>query len=51
MYVAVHVVEAPGANVVVGHEMTGGVPVPEKDVSATARACRVWLPVFLTSKL
>ena len=29
VYVVVHVVCAPGASVVTGHEITGGAPLPE----------------------
>ncbi len=45
VYVAVHVVEAPGARVV-----TGQVTVPTF-ASVTFTACRVTLPVFVTRKV
>ncbi|MEO3814742.1 hypothetical protein ABGB17_37585 [Sphaerisporangium sp. B11E5] len=37
-----------GASVVTGHETTGGVPVPENDVSAAETPVSVSLPVFTT---
>jgi hypothetical protein len=43
----VQVVEAPGASVVTGQEITGGVPVPENDVSVTATPVRVLFPVLV----
>jgi hypothetical protein len=51
VYVAVHVVDPSGANVVTGHEITGGVPVPENAVSVTATPVRLRLPVLVTTKL
>jgi hypothetical protein len=48
VYVPVHVADAPGANVVTGHEITGGVPVPENAVSAALTPVNVLLPVFVT---
>ena len=51
VYVAVHVVVAPGANVVTGHEITGAVPVPVNVVSVTETPVRSTLPVFVTRKL
>jgi hypothetical protein len=50
-YVAVQVVDPPGASVVTGHEITGGVPVPENAVSVTATPVSVTLPVLVTPKL
>ena len=50
VYVAVHVVVAPGASVVTGHEITGAVPVPVNVVSVTETAVRSTLPVFVTTK-
>lgn len=48
VYVAVHVVDAPGANVVVGQFTADNVPVPEKPVSVTATPDNVVEPVFVT---
>ncbi|MDH2430924.1 hypothetical protein [Sphaerisporangium sp. TRM90804] len=47
-YVPVHVVDACGARVVTGHVTTGGVPVPENDVSAAPTPVSVVLPLFTT---
>ncbi|MEO3814737.1 hypothetical protein ABGB17_37560 [Sphaerisporangium sp. B11E5] len=44
----VQVVDSWGASVVTGHETTGGVPVPENDVSATETPVSVSFPVFTT---
>ncbi|SNT64890.1 hypothetical protein SAMN05216276_11426 [Streptosporangium subroseum] len=41
-----HVVEACGANVVTGHVITPGVPVPENDVSTAPTPVRVALPLL-----
>ncbi|MEU8385209.1 hypothetical protein [Streptosporangium sp. NPDC048865] len=43
-YVLVQVVEAPGASVVTGHVISGGVPVPENAVSTTPTPVNVALP-------
>ncbi|MEO3814748.1 hypothetical protein ABGB17_37615 [Sphaerisporangium sp. B11E5] len=43
-----HVVESCGASVVTGHEMTGGGPEPENDVSTTPTPVNVAFPVFTT---
>ena len=48
VYVPVHVVDAPGASVVTGHVITGGVPVPENAVSAALTPVNVALPVLVT---
>ncbi|MEU8385210.1 hypothetical protein [Streptosporangium sp. NPDC048865] len=48
-YVPVQVVEAPGASVVTGHVISGGVPVPEKAVSVTSTPVNVVLPVLRTA--
>jgi hypothetical protein len=50
VYVPVQVVDAPGASVVTGHEITGGVPEPENAVSVTPTPVSVLLPVFVTKK-
>ncbi|MEO3814738.1 hypothetical protein ABGB17_37565 [Sphaerisporangium sp. B11E5] len=47
-YVPVHVVESWGASVVTGQEMTGGVPVPENEVSVAVTPVSVSLPVLTT---
>ncbi|MDH2430925.1 hypothetical protein, partial [Sphaerisporangium sp. TRM90804] len=47
-YEPVHVVAACGASVVTGHVTTGGVPVPENDVSAAPTPVSVVLPLFTT---
>ena len=49
VYVAVHVVCAPGASVVTGHEIAGGVPVPVNVVSVTEIPVRSTLPVLVTT--
>jgi hypothetical protein len=41
-------VDACGASVVTGHEITGGVPVPENAVSVTLTPVSVLLPVLVT---
>jgi hypothetical protein len=46
-YVLVQVVEAWGARVVTGQVVTGGVPVPEKEVSLTLTPVSVALPVLV----
>src|SRR5215468_5195293 len=51
VYEAVHVVAAPEANVVTGHEITGGVPVPVNAVSVTVTPVSSTLPVLVTRKL
>ncbi|MDH2430445.1 hypothetical protein [Sphaerisporangium sp. TRM90804] len=48
-YVPVQVVDACGARVVTGHETTGGVPVPENDVSAALTPVSVVFPLFTTT--
>ncbi|MFF3443365.1 hypothetical protein [Streptosporangium sp. NPDC002721] len=48
-YVPVQVVEACGTSVVTGHVTTGGVPVPENDVSVTLKAVNVVFPVLTTA--
>jgi hypothetical protein len=48
VYVPVHVVDAPGANVVTGQVITGGVPVPENAVSVALTPVNVALPVLVT---
>jgi YbbR domain-containing protein len=48
VYVPVQVVDAPGAKVVTGHVMTGGVPVPENAVSVAPTPVNVALPVLVT---
>ena len=50
VYVPVHVVEAPGASVVTGQVITGGVPVPENAVSAARTPVSVVLPVLVTGR-
>jgi hypothetical protein len=47
--VAVHVVDAPGASTVTGHDADGGIPVPENAVSLTPMPLIVVLPVFVTA--
>jgi hypothetical protein len=41
-------VNAPGASVVTGHEITGGVPEPENAVSVTLTPVSVLFPVLVT---
>jgi hypothetical protein len=48
VYVPVQVMDACGAKVDTGHESTGGVPVPENDVSAALTFVSVVLPVLVT---
>ncbi|MEO3814739.1 hypothetical protein ABGB17_37570 [Sphaerisporangium sp. B11E5] len=48
-YVLVQVVDSCGASVVTGHETTGGVPVPENDVSAAETPVSVAFPVLTTT--
>ena len=48
VYVPVQVVEAPGASVVTGQVITGGVPVPENAVSVADTPVSVALPVLVT---
>lgn len=47
-YVPVHVIDSCGANVVTGHEITGGVPVPENAVSCADTSVNVTLPALTT---
>ncbi|MEO3814735.1 hypothetical protein ABGB17_37550, partial [Sphaerisporangium sp. B11E5] len=47
-YVPVQVADSCGASVVTGHETTGGVPVPENDVSAAETPVSVSFPVLTT---
>jgi len=44
----VQVVESFGASVVTGQVITGGVPVPENEVSDAATEVRVELPVLVS---
>jgi hypothetical protein len=48
VYEPVHVVDAPGASVVTGQVITGGVPVPENAVSTALTPVNVALPVLVT---
>jgi hypothetical protein len=49
VYVPVQVTDAPGATDVSGHEITGGVPVPENAVSAALTPVSVVFPVLVTT--
>jgi hypothetical protein len=47
-YLAEHVVDSPGGNVVTGQVISGGVPEPEKAMSLTLTPVRTVSPVLVT---
>ena len=48
---AVHVVEAPGANTVTGHDTVNAGPAGAVNVSVTVTPVNVTFPVLVTTKL